>query len=163
MSSGLLNKFLNMVGLEDVDEEEENFDYEDAYPEDEYGDYPDEEYFDDAPRRDKRKGGGGKVVGLPTTQSSLKMRVVVYQPTSNEDTQDIIDSLKQRKPVIINLDDLDIEVAQRALDFISGAVYALNANIQKVARSIYVCTPNGVDISTNNESNEGTSIRAARR
>ena len=163
MSGGLLNKFLNMVGLEDVEQDEENYELEDRYDEEEYDEYQEEEYFEE-PLKRAQKRGGGKVVGMPAPQNAnAKMKVVVYQPASNEDTQDIIDSLKFRKPVIVNLDELDIEVAQRALDFVSGAVYALNANIQKVARSIYVCTPNGVDISLNGQDSQGMSIRTARR
>ena len=82
------------------------------------------------------------------------MRMIVYQPKSNEDTQDIIDNLKARKPVVVNLEEMDNDIAQRVLDFVSGAVYALNGNIKKVARGIFVVAPSNVDITTNTSEKE---------
>jgi cell division inhibitor SepF len=137
MAGGIFNKLLNMVGLEDVEEEQEELKEEEEFYE------PEEEEFDDSRFSKKR---GGKVVGLP---SAVRMRMIVYQPKSNEDTQNIIDNLKARKPVVINLDEMDNDIAQRVLDFVSGAVYALNGNIKKVARSIFVVTPSNIDISSN--------------
>ena len=156
MAGGIFNKLLNMVGLEDVEEPQEEVREEENYYEQE-----EEEYAEDS-RFSKRRGG--KVVGLP---SAVKMRMIVYQPKSNEDTQDIIDNLKARKPVVINLDEMDNDIAQRVLDFVSGAVYALNGNIKKVARGIFVIAPSNVDISTNSaekeEENYYKTSRAARR
>ena len=156
MAGGIFNKLLNMVGLEDVEQEQEEVREEENYYE------PEEEEFGEDSRFSKRRGG--KVVGLP---SAVKMRMIVYQPKSNEDTQDIIDNLKARKPVVINLDEMDNETAQRVLDFVSGAVYALNGNIKKVARGIFVIAPSNVDISTNSAEKEEESYyranRAARR
>jgi len=155
MAGGIFNKLLNMVGLEDVEEQQEEIREEENFYE------PEEEEMEDS-RFSKRRGG--KVVGLP---SAVKMRMIVYQPKSNEDTQDIIDNLKARKPVVINLDEMDNDIAQRVLDFVSGAVYALNGNIKKVARGIFVIAPSNVDISTNSaekeEENYYKANRAARR
>ncbi len=137
MAGGIFNKLLNMVGLEDVEEEVEEVREEENYYE------PEEEELEES-RFQRRRGG--KVIGLP---SAVKMRMIVYQPKSNEDTQDIIDNLKARKPVVVNLDEMGSDIAQRVLDFISGAVYALNGNIQKVSRGIFVVAPSNVDISTN--------------
>ena len=151
MSGGFFNKLLNIVGFEDVEEDDVMMDKE----QDEYEEFEQQEeelYEETRPNNKKR---GGKIVGLPTANSSSKMSMIVYQPSTNEDTQNIIDNLKARKPVIVNLDDLDTEVAQRVLDFLSGAVYALNGNIKKVARSIFVVAPSNIDIA----SNEGESDR----
>ncbi|MEZ4357647.1 MAG: cell division protein SepF [Eubacteriales bacterium] len=112
-----------------------------------------EEMYEETRPSNKRRGG--KIVGLPTSASGNKLSMIVYQPSTNEDTQNIIDNIKARKPVIVNLDDLDTDVAQRVLDFLSGAIYALNGNIKKVARSIFVVAPSNVDIA----SNEGESDR----
>ena len=85
----------------------------------------------------------GKVVNI---HQSTYVKVVVYQALTYDDTQNIIDNLKSRKPVIVNLDSLETELAQRVLDFMSGAVYALDGTIQKVSRSIFVLVPSNVDI-----------------
>ena len=56
-------------------------------------------------------------------------------------------SLKERKPVIINLEDIDAETARKIFDFLIGATYALNGNVQKIANNIFVFAPDNVDIS----------------
>ncbi len=89
-----------------------------------------------------------KVVGLAPNPNS-KMKMIVYQPMTYDDTQNIIDNLKNRKPVIVNLESLEIDTAQRILDFMSGAVYALNGNIHKISKGIFILVPNNVDIAGN--------------
>lgn len=142
MAKGIFNRILDAVGLEEEQyedealmEEEDNF-YEDEYQEEE------EEQEQRIPKRRQ-----AKVVGLPST--SNKMRMLVFQPSSYEEAECIIDNLKARKPVIMNLDDLDIELGQRILDFVGGAVYSLNGDIKKVARSIFVVAPSNVDVAQN--------------
>ena len=73
--------------------------------------------------------------------------VFVYQPRSAEDVQILINYLKRREPAIINLDGTDEDVAQRILDFISGAIYALCGSVHRVSGNIFLLTPEGVDIS----------------
>ena len=58
----------------------------------------------------------------------------------------MVDNLLVKKPTVINLDDMDKAEAQRALDFVSGAVYALNGEIRKAARNIFVVAPSNIDI-----------------
>lgn len=81
--------------------------------------------------------------------SADSVRMVVFQPQTYEDTQTIIDNLKTRKPVIVNLENLNVDVAQRVLDFISGAIYALDGSVRKVSKGIFLLAPKGVDISGN--------------
>lgn len=145
-------KLLNFIGLEPTDEEDYDNDYEDQDMMDDDMNFPPDEY-EQAPieekkfsKRNRDRGDTGKVVGIPDTS---KVRVLIYKPVSYEDTQSIIDNLKEKKPIIINLDELDTDVAQRILDFVSGAVYALNGNIRKAARNIFVVAPYNVDVSTN--------------
>ena len=73
--------------------------------------------------------------------------VIVYQPRSAEDVQTLINYLKRREPAIINLDGTDEDVAQRILDFISGAIYALCGSVHRISGNIFLLTPEGVDIS----------------
>ncbi len=78
--------------------------------------------------------------------SGTNMKMIVYQPMSYEDAQNIADNLRARKPVIVNMVDLERECAQRVVDFIAGAVYALNGTIRKVSFGIFVIVPSNVSL-----------------
>ncbi len=84
-----------------------------------------------------------KVVNI---HSQAQFKVVIMQPETFDDAQDICDHLKNKKPVVINLEEVDKETAQRVVDFLSGSVYALDGNIQKVSAGIFLIAPNNVDI-----------------
>ncbi|HWQ89758.1 MAG TPA: cell division protein SepF [Desulfitobacteriaceae bacterium] len=79
--------------------------------------------------------------------SQKQMRVVVFEPQSFEDAQNIADQLKNRRPVIVNLENAEKVLAKRIVDFISGTTYALSGNMQKVGNGIFLFVPNNVDIS----------------
>ena len=138
-------KFLSFIGFEDMEGEEEMYFEDDENLQEDMIDFNEEAY---EPEEEKRFGkkNSGKIVGLP---DAGKVRVLIYKPLSYEDTQNIIDNLKERKSIVVNLDELEVGVAQRILDFISGAVYALNGNIRKAARNIFVVAPFNVDVTTN--------------
>ena len=87
------------------------------------------------PMRSSRKG----------TQSA-NMEVCVIKPTSMEDTREIADTLVDNSTVILNLEGLDMELAQRIIDFTSGACYSLGGSLQKVSSYIFVLGPYNVDI-----------------
>ena len=73
-------------------------------------------------------------------------KVVITQPESYEDVEEIGEYLKQRKSVIVNLESINKEDGKRILDFLSGASFALDGSIQKVSNLIYLMTPNSVEI-----------------
>ena len=99
--------------------------------------------------RGRRKtAAGNNVVSLPT---AAPMKMVVYHPVSYEDTQNIIDNLKSRKPVIVNMEELEIDCAQRILDFMAGAIYALDGTIYKISRGIFVVAPTNYDVIGNDD------------
>lgn len=79
--------------------------------------------------------------------SQKQMRVVVMEPSSFEEAQNIADQLKSRRPVIVNLENAEKMLAKRIVDFISGTTYALNGNMQKVGNGIFLFVPTNVDIS----------------
>jgi len=143
MSKGIFNRILDAVGLE-----EEEFEYEeDEIMDEEVDFYEDELEEPEEPKASRRKQA--KITPLPN--SSAKMKMLVFQPSSYEEAECIIDNLKARKPVIMNLDELELELGQRILDFVGGAVYSLNGDIKKVARSIFVVAPSNVDVAQNIE------------
>jgi cell division inhibitor SepF len=75
------------------------------------------------------------------------MEVCVIKPTSIEDEFEITETLMNGRTVIINMEGLNVEIAQRIIDFISGSVYAMHGNLQKISNFIFLATPSGVDIS----------------
>lgn len=161
--AGFGEKLLSLIGLEKTEpvedermgfgynynkggrKHERRYTYEDnvdmrGYSDDDYNeDYS--EFEDDPYSRNT-----GKVSGIPDTS---KLRVIIYRPVSYDDSQEIINQLKDKRTLVINLDELETDVAQRILDFISGAVYALSGNIRKAARNLFVVTPYNVDVTTN--------------
>ncbi len=87
-----------------------------------------------------------KVLNIHTT---TQMKVVIYEPSNFEEAPEIVDNLKNRKPVIINLESIEPELARKFFDFLNGAIYALDGNIQKVSSGIFILAPNNVDITGN--------------
>ncbi len=92
--------------------------------------------------------------GKSVMDQSAQMNMVIFRPSEYEQAQTIIDFLKMKKPIIVNLDEIEVSVAQRILDFITGAVYALSGDIKKAARNIFVVVPSNVEISNANEEGE---------
>ncbi len=93
------------------------------------------------PSRGKKNSN---IVNLPTAQKQMK--VMVVEPFSFDDAQHVADHLKNRKPVVVNFENCDKEVAKRMIDFISGTTYALGGSIQKIGNNIFLCAPNNVDV-----------------
>ena len=80
-------------------------------------------------------------------RKSSGMEVCVIKPKSMEDAREITETLLSGRTVILNLEGLDLEVAQRIIDFTSGATYAISGNLQKISNYIFLVTPTNVDIS----------------
>ena len=85
----------------------------------------------------------GKVVNINAT---TQYQVVVIQPEEFDEAKEIADHLKDRKPVVINLELMDKDSAQKIFDFLNGAIYALGGSVQKVATNIYLIAPYNVSI-----------------
>ena len=84
--------------------------------------------------------------GRATNPATAPFKLVVIEPKAFDDCPKLVDNLKSKKPVIINLEKLDSDTARKIFDFLSGATYALNGNVQKVANNIFVFAPESVDI-----------------
>lgn len=85
----------------------------------------------------------GKIVNIHTT---TQLKVVVVQPDTFEDSKEIADHLKTKKPIVVNLENIDRDVAKRIIDFLSGAVYSLDGNIQKISNGIFLIVPYNMGI-----------------
>lgn len=75
------------------------------------------------------------------------MEVCVIKPTSMEDTREIADTLLDHCTVVLNLEGIDVEVAQRIIDFSSGSCYSIGGRLQKISSYIFILTPSSVEIS----------------
>jgi len=101
----------------------------------------------------------GRIVNMQQAGTQDPMRMMLLQPQSFEDTQMVIDNLREGKSVIVNLENMNQDAAQRVLDFISGAIYALDGDMRKVSKGIFLCAPHGIDISGNVASSFASSLR----
>ena len=75
------------------------------------------------------------------------MEVSLVKPTSLEDAKEICDYLLEGKTVVINMEGISTETAQRIIDFTSGATYSMDGNLQKISNYIFIATPQSVDLS----------------
>lgn len=136
MSGALMNKVFDLFGMDQAEPEE--YENENIY---------DYENNEEEVVEDKKLFGrkNNKVVNMPQTQGQA-IKMVISQPTTFEQSDEICSFLKQRKSVIVNLEYVNKDVARRIVDFISGGVYALDGYIQKVSNSIFLVAPSNYEI-----------------
>ncbi|MGD6816256.1 cell division protein SepF [Metabacillus sp. 84] len=126
------NRFKNFFVLD-----EEDYEYQEEQTfEEEYG---------SAEQPAAKKEGKQNVVSLQSVQKSSK--VVLCEPRAYSEAQDIADQLKNRRAIVVNLQRIQHDQAKRIVDFLSGTVYAIGGDIQKVGLNIFLCTPDNVDVS----------------
>lgn len=75
-----------------------------------------------------------------------QMKVVLYYPKSLDDAREVVNALKTRKPVVINLLGVEKEIAKSIFDFCMGGVFAMDGHIQPVSKGVYVLAPANVDV-----------------
>lgn len=149
---GVFDKFLDAMRL--------NADDEDDFYDDDY--YDDEEEVRKPARRTRTESiEDSSYSSKEKTKSSQKitpmrpakkqiaggMEVCVIKPVSVEDAREITETLLSNRTVVLNVEGLDVEIAQRIIDFTSGSCFAISGNLQKVSNYIFVITPASVDIS----------------
>lgn len=152
--ANFLYKLLGMFSLtDDYDDEDEDFD-EDDYEDDEEEETSrfkskkkekvQKEYTAPEPKVEKKNN----VLPYSSKKTSKNggMAVCVIKPTTLEDGREISDTLLSGRAVVLNLEDVDGDMAQRIIDFTSGACYSIGGNLQKVSTFIFVVTPSSVDI-----------------
>lgn len=82
-----------------------------------------------------------KVAGVPTNA-----QMVLFEPRSFEEAEEIARHLKQRRACVVNLHKLQRDYAQRTIDFLTGVVFALDGTIQKIGHNVILCTPKNVGV-----------------
>ena len=146
-----LGKIMDTMRLND-DEDDDYFlddDYEDEKPArknlfkkqtaDDLDDYEEEE-----PRFLPRHTNSNK--GVPMRRGN-GMEVSLIKPTSLDDAKEICDYLLAGKAVVLNMEGIHTETAQRIIDFTSGSTYSMNGNLQKISNYIFIATPQSVELS----------------
>jgi len=141
--SALVSKIKSFVGLvSGLEEDDEMLDelYRAGV------DYPAENIIEQEQR------GNLKVVNHPNSRG---YEVMVIEPRSFEESLEIVNNLRQRKSVVLNLHLLDTEQSQRIVDFLSGATHALDGNQQKIGEGVFIFTPNNISIQSETEKTRG--------
>lgn len=130
-----IEKFLNFVGWESNRDEEEDL-YEDEVVES-------TSQRHESSSNSQKKNQQGKVLNM---NNNNNLKVVIQSPQNILETRDLCDHLKSNKPVIMNVEGIDTPLAQRMVDFLSGAVYCLDGDIQKISSGIFLATPACIEI-----------------
>lgn len=142
----VMDKFLNAMKLNPEDDE-----------------YYDDDFYDDDPEPIRKPSvvREESTMDEPVKKPSPKvtpmrqmkkmpgtgMEVCVIKPTSVEDAREITETLLANRTVVLNLEGLDVDIAQRIIDFTSGSCFAMSGNLQKISHYIFIITPASVDIS----------------
>lgn len=137
MSGAIMEKVWGLLGVEpekDFEEENEELDY-----------VRDEEIQEQEDDEDRKLWGrkNSKIVNMPQSQ---QVKMVICQPTTFEQSESICNLLKEKKSIIVNLEYVNKDIARRIVDVVSGAVHALDGNLQKVSNSIFLVAPFNYDI-----------------
>lgn len=165
---GVLDKLLDVVKLNDDYDDEDFLDDDILDDEDDFLDDDEEDEIEEpvkaetkqpapkasvktsaAVRQDKPVRTSSKITPMRSSRKAnipVNMEVCVIRPSSMEDTREIADTLVDRSTVVLNLEGIDVELAQRIIDFTSGACYSLGGSLQKVSSYIFILGPEGVDI-----------------
>jgi cell division inhibitor SepF len=152
----VLNKFKDFMGLN-----EEEYDDYDASDDDAYrGEYHQPEAPTPQPSEEERRtnrstqraadvrsSSRNNVVGMPGMVNGVS-EMILIEPRSFEEMPQVIDALKQRKSVILNMTLIRQEEAQRSVDFVAGGTYAIDGHYERIGDNIFLFTPNCVQVST---------------
>jgi cell division inhibitor SepF len=153
----ILTKIKDFVGISERDEYEEDYEEMDwQQPQEQIAPVPEENSSLRRPNRDNlalnnestiATSARNNVIGMPGMNNSAA-EVVVVEPHSFEEMPQVIQTLRERKSVVLNLNVMDPEEAQRAVDFVAGGTYAIDGHQERIGESIFLFTPSTVKVST---------------
>ncbi len=145
----LLTKLMDTMKLTEDDDTEAYFGPDDEYDSPKpvkknfFAAREEDDDMDD-PEESKPRLFGRSTKVIPMRKS---MEVSLIKPTSIEDAREICDFLLAGKAVVLNMEGIHTEIAQRIIDFTSGATYSMNGNLQKISNYIFIATPESVELS----------------
>lgn len=152
----ILNKIMETMRLNEADDDEDDGYFDEEYEEDERparrrlfnkqhnDDYEYDEKPEQRPRFLSRPASNNNNKVVPLRRG---MEVSLIKPVSMEDSHEICERLLEGKAVVLNLEGIHLEVAQRIIDFTCGATYSMDGNLQKISGSIFIATPSTVELS----------------
>ncbi|WP_244835329.1 cell division protein SepF [Clostridium sp. BJN0001] len=140
----VVDKFKELIGVG-----EEYDDYDD-YDENEEVNEEEEEEIEEPVINQKRNG---KVVNIHTSSTT---KVTITKPNDYSEATGICDALKNRRIVVVNTTLLELKIAQRLLDFISGSCYALGGELQQIEKGVYLLSPSNVEVTNEMKSELGS-------
>ncbi len=155
---GIFDKIIDSMhlGNDDYDDYDDDFedDYEDERPrkgifkkKEKDFDYDlEDDQISESPKVKPVKQNP-KITPMRSRRNSNGMEVCVFKPTRFEESTEIADTLLANSTVVLNFEGVDVEIAQRIIDFISGASYAIGGDLKKISSYIVIVTPKTVDIS----------------
>lgn len=133
----VMNKFLNYFGLQEEEEMQRD-------RERERGASYEEQEIETPAFEPRKQSGKNNIVSIHSQKSA---RVVLIEPRTYDEAQEIADQLKSRRSVVVNLQRVRRDQAIKIVDFLSGTVYALGGHISKIGSDIFLCTPDTVEVS----------------
>ena len=135
----VLDKMLDMFHMADEDD-----DYGDPYE----AEKPKAKDKAETPKNNvARLSDSVKPMAPKPRKTFSAIEVCTIKPNSFEDATEIMDTLMSGRPVILNVEGLNVDIAQRIIDICCGATYSIKGNFQKVSNFIFILTPNNVDVS----------------
>lgn len=168
MAKSGMNKFMDFLRL--TDPEEDDFD-DDLFDDEEYEDdfyeekpkkkikesykqsYEDDDFEDDyVPKKTKTKpsriSNPSKLVSINSRSNNRSSsQVFVIKPQEFNEAQKVTDYLKEGRTIVINMEGIEVHAAQRIIDFIGGACYALDGSLQAISANIFIAAPRNIDVS----------------
>lgn len=149
--------FLNLFKVQDEDFDED-YDYNEDYGDDDENVSSRKKLFSGSKKSDDEDASTSFTVNdkskyssrskvIPIKHNVRGLEVVVIRPESMEDASEITDTLLTGKAVVLNLEGIHVEIAQRIIDYSAGSCYAIRGNLQKISNCIFVVTPPNVDVS----------------
>ena len=165
MAKSGMSKFMDFLRLSDAEE-----DYDDDLFEDDEEDFyeappkkvretPSKKYYDDddfeeppMPKKQKAKPSKttspSKLVSINSRNNNRSSnQVYVIKPQEFNEAQRVTDYLKEGKTIVINMEGIEVHAAQRIIDFIGGACYALDGSLQAISANIFIAAPRNIDVS----------------
>ncbi len=133
--SGIFSKAKRFMGFDDYESYDEYEEYEDY-----------DEVLEEPTVNSNTNLKKSNIVNIHTASN---MKLVVHEPLNYEDAPQIVDDLKSRKTVVVNLEQLEPVIKRKIFDFINGGLYSLEGNIQKVTTDIFILAPKNVEIDGN--------------
>lgn len=164
MAKSGMNKFMDFLKLSDP---EEDFDDDDLFDEDEDEEYyeppkkkarkkSEEAYYDDefddyTVKKPKAKpaktSNPSKLVSINSRNNNRSSnQVYVIKPQEFNEAQKVTDYLKDGKTIVINMEGIEVHAAQRIIDFIGGACYALDGSLQAISANIFIAAPHNINV-----------------